>query len=67
MDFFSFLTRGFFFYVTAFGLRVSGLGFDVFVLLLVTCGSFYVTAFGLRPSRLGFHKFFLFYDLRFPF
>ena len=51
--FFFFLTRGSFFYVTAFGLRVSGLGYDVVYLfydlsLLFLCYSVWFKGVGFR-------------------
>ena len=66
MDFFSFSTRGFFFSVTAFGLRSSGLVFDVFVLifdvwLLFLCYCLWVKSFGFKLRLVIFFYDFFFY------
>ena len=47
-----------FFYVSAFGLRVSGLGSDTFFLFFDLILLFLYTAFGLRTSGLSFDGFF---------
>ena len=68
MDFFSLSTWGYFFQVTAFRLRLSGLGFDGFSFVFrLEVSFFHVTVFGSRPSGLSFVGFFWFFDMRFLF
>ena len=63
MNFFSFLIWVFFFYLIAFGLSPSGLGYDGFFFVFLIWGLFFhFIAFGLSPSGLGYDGFFLFFD-----
>ena len=62
--FFCFSPWGCFFYVTALGLRVSGLVSDVFFRCLRWGFPFYATAIGIRVLGLGSAVLFWFFDLR---
>ena len=69
MVFICVLIWGFFFHFIAFGLRLSGLGYDGFFLFLSWGFFFHFVAFGLISSGLGYDGYFRFFDLGllFPF